>query len=43
MKSTDLALFIPLDALLQEGSITAAARRVGRSTPAMSESVAVRV
>lgn len=40
MESTDLALLVPLDALLQEGSVTAAARRVGLSTPAMSHALA---
>lgn len=40
MESTDLALLVPLDALLQEGSVTAAARRVGLSTPAMSHTLA---
>jgi DNA-binding transcriptional LysR family regulator len=40
MQPTDLALLVPLDALLQEGGVTAAARRVGLSTPAMSHSLA---
>ncbi|MFN7697781.1 MAG: LysR family transcriptional regulator, partial [Deltaproteobacteria bacterium] len=40
MKSLDLALLVPLDALLQESSVTGAARRVGLSTPAMSHALA---
>jgi DNA-binding transcriptional LysR family regulator len=40
LNSTDLALLAPLDALLQEGSVTGAARRVGLSTPAMSHALA---
>lgn len=36
----DLGLLVPLDALLQEGSVTGAARRVGLSTPAMSHTLA---
>ncbi|MBK8259249.1 MAG: LysR family transcriptional regulator [Polyangiaceae bacterium] len=40
MESTDLSLLVSLDALLQEGSVTAAARRVGLSTPAMSHALA---
>lgn len=40
MKSMDLALLVPLDALLQESSVTGAARRVGLSTPAMSHALA---
>jgi DNA-binding transcriptional LysR family regulator len=40
MESSDLALLASLDALLQEGSVTAAARRVGLSTPAMSHALA---
>lgn len=40
MESTDLGLLVPLDALLQEGSVTGAARRVGLSTPAMSHALA---
>lgn len=40
MESTDLGLLVALDALLQEGSVTGAARRVGLSTPAMSHALA---
>lgn len=40
MESSDLALLATLDALLQEGSVTKAARRVGLSTPAMSHALA---
>ncbi len=40
MQSADLALLVTLDALLQEGSVTGAARRVGLSTPAMSHALA---
>lgn len=40
MGSTDLRLLVSLDALLQESSVTAAARRVGLSTPAMSHALA---
>lgn len=40
MESSDLGLLVSLDALLQEGSVTAAARRVGLSTPAMSHALA---
>lgn len=40
MESTDLGLLVYLDALLQEGSVTGAARRVGLSTPAMSHALA---
>ena len=39
MESTDLGLLAKLDALLQEGSVTGAARRVGLSTPAMSHAL----
>lgn len=39
MESSDLGLLIPLDALLQEGSVTGAARRLGLSTPAMSHAL----
>lgn len=39
MESSDLGLLVSLDALLQEGSVTGAARRVGRSTPAMSHAL----
>ena len=40
MESVDLSLLVTLDALLQEGSVTGAARRVGLSTPAMSHALA---
>lgn len=40
MESKDLGLLVALDALLQEGSVTGAARRVGLSTPAMSHALA---
>lgn len=40
MESTDFALLLSLDALLQEGSVSGAARRVGLSTPAMSHTLA---
>lgn len=40
MESADLGLLLSLDALLQEGSVTLAARRVGLSTPAMSHALA---
>jgi len=40
MESTDFGLLVLLDALLQEGSVTGAARRVGLSTPAMSHALA---
>ena len=40
MQSVDLSLLTTLDALLQEGSVTGAARRVGLSTPAMSHALA---
>ncbi len=40
MESHDLGLLVSLDALLQEGSVTGAARRVGLSTPAMSHALA---
>jgi DNA-binding transcriptional LysR family regulator len=40
MESSDLHLLAQLDALLQEGSVTRAARRVGLSTPAMSHALA---
>ena len=36
----DLNLLVTLDALLQEGSVTRAAQRVGLSTPAMSHALA---
>jgi DNA-binding transcriptional LysR family regulator len=40
MEPLDLNLLATLDALLQEGSVTGAARRVGLSTPAMSHALA---
>lgn len=40
MEANDLGLLVALDALLQEGSVTLAARRVGLSTPAMSHALA---
>jgi len=40
MNASDLGLLVSLDALLQEGSVTGAARRVGLSTPAMSHTLA---
>lgn len=40
MEATDFGLLISLDALLQESSVTGAARRVGLSTPAMSHALA---
>jgi DNA-binding transcriptional LysR family regulator len=40
MEPSDFALLATLDALLQEGSVTGAARRVGLSTPAMSHALA---
>jgi DNA-binding transcriptional LysR family regulator len=40
MEPTDFGLLVSLDALLQEGSVTGAARRVGLSTPAMSHALA---
>lgn len=40
MEPSDLGLLATLDALLQEGSVTGAARRVGLSTPAMSHALA---
>ncbi len=40
MESNDLGLLVALDALLQEGSVSGAARRVGLSTPAMSHALA---
>lgn len=39
MQPVDLAILTPLDALLQEGSVTLAARRLGLSTPAMSHAL----
>lgn len=40
MESSDFSLLITLDALLQAGSVTGAAKRVGLSTPAMSHALA---
>lgn len=40
MDEFDLGVLATLDALLQEGSVTGAARRVGLSTPAMSHALA---
>lgn len=40
MPTPDLGILLALDALLQEGSVTGAARRVGLSTPAMSHTLA---
>lgn len=40
MELSDFGLLANLDALLQEGSVTRAARRVGLSTPAMSHALA---
>jgi DNA-binding transcriptional LysR family regulator len=40
MDAHDLGLLLSLDALLQEGSVTGAARRAGLSTPAMSHALA---
>jgi DNA-binding transcriptional LysR family regulator len=40
VESSDLGLLVSLDALLQEGSVTRAARRLGLSTPAMSHALA---
>ncbi|MFO0674817.1 MAG: LysR family transcriptional regulator [Polyangiaceae bacterium] len=40
MEPSDFGLLVSLDALLQEGSVTGAARRVGLSTPAMSHALA---
>lgn len=40
MESSDLGLLVSLDALLQEGSVTGAARRLGLSTPAVSHALA---
>jgi len=39
MKQIDLNLLTALDALLQEGSVSRAARRIGLSTPAMSHAL----
>jgi DNA-binding transcriptional LysR family regulator len=40
MGPLDLSLLATLDALLQEGSVTKAARRLGLSTPGMSHALA---
>lgn len=40
MEPSDLSLLYALDALLQEGSVSRAARRIGLSTPAMSHALA---
>ena len=40
MESRDLSLLLALDALLQEGNVTRAARRIGLSTPATSHALA---
>ncbi len=40
MNSRDLSLLLALDALLQEGNVTNAARRLGLSTPATSHALA---
>jgi DNA-binding transcriptional LysR family regulator len=40
VEPSDFALLVNLDALLQEGSVTKAAHRVGLSTPAMSHALA---
>lgn len=40
MEPSDLSLLATLDALLQEGSVTQAARRLGLSTPGMSHALA---
>ncbi|MCK6519639.1 LysR family transcriptional regulator, partial [Myxococcota bacterium] len=40
METTDLSQLVALDALLQEGSVTGAARRLGLSVPAMSHALA---
>lgn len=40
MEPVDFGILVSLDALLQEGSVTGAARRVGLSTPAMSHALA---
>lgn len=40
LSQVDLNLLVPLDALLHEGSVTRAGRRVGLSTPAMSHALA---
>ena len=40
MESRDLSLLLTIDALLQEGNVTLAARRLGLSTPAASHALA---
>lgn len=40
MQPSDLGLLLALDALLQEGSVSGAARRLGLSTPGMSHALA---
>jgi DNA-binding transcriptional LysR family regulator len=40
MESRDLGLLLTLDALLREGNVTSAARRLGLSTPAASHALA---
>jgi DNA-binding transcriptional LysR family regulator len=40
MESRDLSLLLALDAMLQEGNVTLAARRLGLSTPAASHALA---
>lgn len=40
MQPLDLGLLVQLDALLQEGSVIGAARRMGLSTPEMSHALA---
>lgn len=40
MDASDMGLLVSLDALLQEESVTGAAKRVGLSTPAMSHALA---
>ena len=40
MDASDLGLLVSLDALLQAGGVTGAAKRVGLSTPAMSHALA---
>lgn len=39
MNTPDLSVLVALDALLQEGSVTGAGRRLGLSTPAMSHAL----
>ena len=40
MQPAELGILVTLDALLQDGSVTGAARRMGLSTPAMSHALA---